>query len=108
MGSGIFHGGFSTLLAISALGFGKTFSFIVFFKTWTTMIVFGLLNGFVFQSVILSWFGTVNKAAVENDEQNKETQDSQDKILNESNDETKNIQSTTDVLEDEIEGLETQ
>lgn len=56
------------MIAISALGFGKTLTFVVFFKTWSTMIIFGLLNGFVFQSIILSWFGTVNKAAVEKDD----------------------------------------
>ena len=48
MGSGVFHGGFSTLLAVSVLGFAKLFTFTVFFKTWFTMIIFGLLNGLIF------------------------------------------------------------
>ena len=47
MGSGVFHGGFSTLLAVSVLGFAKIYSFTIFFKTWSTMIIFGLLNGLI-------------------------------------------------------------
>ena len=71
MGSGVFHGGFSTLLAVSVLGFANLFSFTVFFKTWSMMIIFGLLNGLIFQSVILSFFGpldstkNVNEAKIE-------------------------------------------
>ena len=48
MGSGVFHGAFSTLLAVSVLAFARIFSFIVFFKTWSMMIIFGLLNGLIF------------------------------------------------------------
>ena len=48
MGSGVLHGGFSTLLAVSSLGFAKVFTFTVFFKTWSMMIIFGLLNGIIF------------------------------------------------------------
>ena len=48
MGSGVLHGGFSTLLAVSVLGFAKIYSFSIFFKTWSLMIIFGLLNGLIF------------------------------------------------------------
>jgi len=47
MGSSVFHGGFSTFLAISTLAFAKHYVFGVFFKTWITMISFGMLNGLV-------------------------------------------------------------
>ena len=48
MGSGVFHGGFSTLLAVSTLSFARIATFTVFFKTWSLMIIFGLLNGLIF------------------------------------------------------------
>ena len=59
MGSSVFHGGFSTLLAISALGFSSSYVFVVFFKLWVGIIVFGMSNGFFFLPVILSFYGPV-------------------------------------------------
>ena len=47
MGSSVFHGGFSTLLAISVIAFARLWSFVIFFKTWFTMIIFGMLNGLI-------------------------------------------------------------
>ena len=47
MGSSVFHGGFSTLLAVSMLGLARLYIFSVFFKTWFTMILFGMLNGMI-------------------------------------------------------------
>ena len=60
MGSSVFHGGFSTLLAISVLFFSKLYIFQVFFKTWFSMISFGMLNGMILQPVILSFIGSVD------------------------------------------------
>ena len=60
MGSSVFHGGFSTLLAVSMLGFARLYFFSVFFKTWFTMILFGMLNGMILQPILLSFFGPVN------------------------------------------------
>ena len=59
MGSSVFHGGFSTLLAISVMAFATLYTFKVFWKTWTIMIVFGMLNGMILQPVILSFFGPI-------------------------------------------------
>ena len=47
MGSSVFHGGFSTLLAISVMAFANLYTFKAFWKTWTCMIVFGMLNGII-------------------------------------------------------------
>ena len=67
MGAAVFHGGNSTFVAICILGFGKSFLFEIFFKTWFGMIIFGVLNGLILQPIILSYFGPVN----EKDEQEK-------------------------------------
>ena len=59
MGTSVFHSGFSTLLAISVMGFARLYSFKLFWKTWTIMIVFGLLNGMLLQPIILSFVGPI-------------------------------------------------
>ena len=59
MGSSVFHGGFSTFIAVSVMAFATVYTFKVFWKTWTIMIVFGMLNGMILQPVILSFFGPV-------------------------------------------------
>ena len=60
MGSSVFHGGFSTLLAVSVLIKARHYILTVFFKTWSTMITFGMLNGLILQPVILSFIGSVD------------------------------------------------
>ena len=47
MGSSVFHGGFSTLIAVLALATARVYYFVVFFKTWLCFISFGLLNGMI-------------------------------------------------------------
>lgn len=59
MGSSVFHGGFSTLLAISCLAGSSSYVFVVFFKLWVGIIVFGMSNGFFLLPVILSFIGPV-------------------------------------------------
>ena len=59
MGSSVFHGGFSTFLAISALGPSKSYIFVVFFKMWCGIIVFGMCNGFFLLPVVLSLIGPI-------------------------------------------------
>ena len=59
MGSSVFHGGFSTLLAISALGPSSSYVFVVFFKLWVGIIVFGMSNGFFLLPVIMQFVGPV-------------------------------------------------
>ena len=59
MGSSVFHGGFSTLLAISVLGPSSSYVFVVFFKLWVGIIVFGMSNGFFLLPVIMQFIGPV-------------------------------------------------
>ena len=60
MGSSVFHGGFSTFLAIIALAAAKSYVFVVFFRMWFGIIVFGMANGFLLLPVILSFVGPLN------------------------------------------------
>lgn len=57
MGSSVFHGGFSTFLAIVTLAPSKTYIFVVFFRLWFGIILFGMANGFMLLPVILSFIG---------------------------------------------------
>ena len=57
MGSSVFHGGFSTFLAIITLSAAKSYIFKVFFKMWFGIIIFGMANGFLLLPVILSFVG---------------------------------------------------
>lgn len=65
MGSSVFHGGFSTFLAIIALAPAKTWIFMVFFKLWFGIIVFGMGNGFLLLPVLLSFIGPTTTHASE-------------------------------------------
>ena len=60
MGSSVFHGGVSTFLAISVLAFSKSYVFVVFFRLWVGIIIFGMANGFLLLPIILSMIGPVN------------------------------------------------
>ena len=57
MGSSVFHGGFSTFLAIVALAPAQSWLFQVFFKLWFGIIVFGMANGFLLLPVMLTMVG---------------------------------------------------
>lgn len=57
MGSSVWHGGFSTFVAIIVLWPSQTYVFVVFFRTWLCIIFFGLANGFMLLPVILSYVG---------------------------------------------------
>ena len=61
MGSSVFHGALALFLAISALSYSKSYIYTVFYKTWSGIIVFGMINGFIFLPVVLAWFGPVDK-----------------------------------------------
>ncbi len=60
MGSSVFHGGFSTFLAIIALSGARSYVFVVFFRLWFGIIIFGMSNGFLLLPVILSYVGPLN------------------------------------------------
>ena len=57
MGSSVFHGGFSTFLAIVLTAPSKSYVFIIFFRLWFSIILFGMGNGFMLLPVILSYIG---------------------------------------------------
>ena len=59
MGSSVFHGGLSTFIAIVVLAPSKTYIFVVFFRLWFGIILFGMLNGFIFLPVILTYIGPI-------------------------------------------------
>ena len=61
MGSSVFHGAFSTFLAIVVLGGAKSYIFVVFFRLWLGIIVFGMANGFLLVPVILSLIGPLGE-----------------------------------------------
>jgi hypothetical protein len=57
MGSSVFHGAFSTFLAILPLAFSASYIFVVFFKMWFGIIIYGVANGFILLPVMLSFIG---------------------------------------------------
>lgn len=60
MGSSVFHGAFSTFLAIVVLSPSKSYIFKNFFKMWFGIILFGVANGFILLPVLLSVCGPLN------------------------------------------------
>jgi len=63
----VFHGVFSTFLAICVLSTSKSYIFKIFFKMWFGIIIFGAANGFILLPVLLSFFGSLT----DNDLHNK-------------------------------------
>lgn len=61
MGSSVFHGAFSTFLAIIMLSPSRSYIFKSFFKMWFGIIIFGVCNGFILLPVLLSLCGPLNK-----------------------------------------------
>ena len=60
MGSSVFHGGASTGLAIAALSPAKTYIFLVTFRLWFGIVLFGMSNGFLLLPVLLTFVGPTN------------------------------------------------
>jgi predicted RND superfamily exporter protein len=76
MGSSVFHGAFSTLLAIIVLAPSNSYIFKSFFKMWFGIIIYGVCNGFILLPVMLALCGPLNrahnirkKALINNDEE---------------------------------------
>ena len=70
MGSSVFHGGFSTFVALSVLAPADTYIFVVFYKMWFGIILFGMVNGFLLLPVILSFIGTTETVTGHSDHEN--------------------------------------
>ena len=75
MGSSVFHGGFSTFLAISVLSPSRTYLFMVFYRLWFGIILFGMSNGFLFLPVVLSMVGPTNTAELDDEESSDEEEE---------------------------------
>mmetsp|Transcript_27376 Transcript_27376/g.41641 ORF Transcript_27376/g.41641 Transcript_27376/m.41641 type:complete len:87 (+) Transcript_27376:2527-2787(+) len=70
MGSSVFHGSFSTFLAIVVLGPSASYIFQAFFKMWFGIIIFGVANGFILLPVMLSLCGPLNRVHQIKDDDN--------------------------------------
>ena len=58
MGSSMLHGIFAAAIAVGIAGLQQeSYFFVVFFKMWTGIIVFGGANAFIFIPIILSILG---------------------------------------------------
>lgn len=57
IGPAVFSGGFSTFLAFLLLVNSKSYGFTLFFRIFTSVVIFGLFHGLVFLPVILSLIG---------------------------------------------------
>ncbi|WAR23982.1 PTHD3-like protein [Mya arenaria] len=57
IGPAVFSGGFSTFLAFLLLVNSISYGFTLFFRIFTTVVIFGLFHGLVFLPVILSILG---------------------------------------------------
>ena len=58
IGNSVLHGSVATLLAVLIVGFSRnSYFFIVFFKLWMGIVVFGSANAFILIPVILSLLG---------------------------------------------------
>ena len=85
MGSSVFHGGFSTFAAISVIGFANNYIFVVFYRLWFGIILFGMANGFLLVPVILSLIGPTE--TVHEDKHESEGEVSEETISDEESEE---------------------
>ena len=74
MGSSVFHGAFSTFLAIIVLAPSKSYIFNSFFKMWFGIILYGVANGFILLPVLLACFGPLNTNLNTSEIQHRETE----------------------------------
>ena len=65
MGPSVFHGAFSTFTAIALTAPSRTYIFIVFFRLWASILLYGMINGLVLLPVILSIIGPLNSESTE-------------------------------------------
>lgn len=71
MGSSVIHGGASTFMAVMVLSGAKSYIFVVFFKMWFGIVVFGMANGFILLPVILSLIGPLPNLDQKNEERTR-------------------------------------
>ncbi|CAI9739427.1 protein patched homolog 1 isoform X1 [Octopus vulgaris] len=66
IGPPVFHGGFSTFIAVMPLSMGSTYPFRTFFKIFLLVVMFGLFHGIVFLPVLLSIFAPPSYPSAKN------------------------------------------
>ena len=79
MGSSVFHGGFSTFIAILVLAPGTTYIFLAFFRLWFGIILFGMANGFMLLPVILSFIGPTRSVGMDDNKVDNKVNSEDDK-----------------------------
>ncbi|XP_052280398.1 protein patched homolog 3-like isoform X3 [Dreissena polymorpha] len=57
IGPAVLYGGLSTFLAFVLLANSRSYGFILFFRVFMTVVIFGLFHGLVYLPVILTWVG---------------------------------------------------
>ena len=62
IGTSVFHGAFSTFLAIVTISASSSYVFRAFFKQWFGIIVFGMLHAFFLLPVLLSLIGPLKRS----------------------------------------------
>ena len=68
IGTSVFHGAFSTFLAIITISASTSYVFRAFFKQWFGIILFGILHAFFLLPVLLSLIGPLKRADKSSDE----------------------------------------
>ena len=66
MGSSVVHGGVSTFLGMAPLGLTKSYYTQLFFKLWTSFILFGMMNALLLLPIALATCGTLKKEKQKN------------------------------------------
>ena len=59
MGSSVWHGAFSTFLAVMVMSSARLYTFVTFYKTWFFIVTTGFLNGVFLLPIMLSMCGPV-------------------------------------------------
>ncbi len=73
IGGSVFHGATSTLLAVISLSFTQAYVFVVFFRMWLGILLFGFFHGIVFLPILLSFIGPISKKTPESTAKPQET-----------------------------------
>lgn len=60
MGPSLIHGGLSTLISVSMLGFAEMVTFKIFFNCWMTFVTIGMMNGLFLLPVLLAMCGPLD------------------------------------------------